>query len=58
MRKNWNPEIDACDDCQECDYFLHEYWNCQGDIEPCLEFHPKPGSKKKLVTIQITKKEK
>lgn len=42
----WNPEIDACDECHECDYFLHEFWNCQGEPEPCLEFYPKADSKK------------
>ena len=43
----WNPETDACDECRECDYFLHEYWNCQGESEPCHEFYPKLGSNKK-----------
>lgn len=50
----WEAERDACDECLECHYFLHEYWNCQGDIEPCLEFYPKPGSNKRLVSIEIT----
>lgn len=54
MTTYWNAQTDACDDCRECDYFLHEYWNCQGDVEPCIEFHPKPGSNKKLVSIEIT----
>ena len=51
--KIWVAKIDACDECRECDYFLHDYWNCQGDIEPCLEFCPKPGSNKRLVTINV-----
>ena len=48
----WDPKTDACDYCKECDYFLHEYWNCQGELEPCLEFHPKKGSKYKKVEIE------
>ena len=52
--KMWTPKIDACDECRDCDYFLHDYWNCQGDIEPCLEFEPKPGSNKRLVAIEVT----
>jgi hypothetical protein len=40
-KKDWNPETDACNECRECDYFLHEYWNCQGELEPCWEFIPK-----------------
>lgn len=50
----WNPKIDACDCCKECDYFLHEYWNCQGELEPCLEFLPKKSSKFKKVEITVT----
>ena len=50
----WNPETDACDECQECDYFLHDYWNCQGELEPCLEFLPKKGSKFNKVEITVT----
>ena len=50
----WNPEADACDYCKECDYFLHDYWNCQGDIEPCWEFIPKKDSKYKKVEIEVT----
>lgn len=42
--KRWNPETDACDYCKECEYFLHEYWNCQGELEPCWEFIPKKDS--------------
>ena len=34
----WVPERDACDDCYKCRYFLDEYWNCQGEKEPCYEF--------------------
>ena len=34
----WNAEIDACDDCKNCEFFLHEYWNCQGDTEICEEY--------------------
>lgn len=49
----WNPETDACDECQECDYFLHDYWNCQGELEPCFEFLPKKGSKFNKVKITI-----
>ena len=52
MRK-WEAEIDACDECRDCDYFLDEYWNCQGGIEPCLEFYPKLGSNKRLVSINV-----
>lgn len=48
-----NPETDACDKCQECDYFLHEYWNCQGELEPCFEFLPKKGSKYKKIEIEV-----
>lgn len=54
-KKGWNPETDACNACWECDYFLHEYWNCQGEEEPCLEFLPKMGSKYKKVEIVVTK---
>ena len=57
MGKNWNPETDACDDCQECDYFLHEYWNCQGELEPCFEFLPKKSSKYKKVEVEIVNDE-
>ena len=49
----WDPETDACDYCKECDYFLHDYWSCQGELEPCLEFYPKKGSKYKRVEIEI-----
>lgn len=49
----WNPETDACDYCFECKYFLDDYWNCQGDIEPCFEFLPKMGSKLKKVEIKV-----
>ena len=52
----WNPETDACDECQECDYFLHEYWNCQGELEPCFEFLPKKGSKYKKIEIEVVDK--
>jgi len=51
----WNPETDACDYCYECEYFLHEYWNCQGELEPCLEFIPKKDSKYKKVEVVVTK---
>lgn len=54
-RKKWHPEADACNACRECDYFLHEYWNCQGELEPCWEFMPKKGSKYKKVEIVVTK---
>ncbi len=50
----WNPETDACDYCKECDYFLNEFWNCQGESEPCLEFLPKKGSKFNKVEITVT----
>ena len=53
----WNPETDACNACRECDYFLHEYWNCQGELEPCWEFIPKKDSKYKKVEIVVTKEE-
>ena len=50
----WNPETDACECCKECDYFLHEFWNCQGELEPCWEFLPKKSSKFKKVEITVT----
>lgn len=50
----WDPETDACDYCFECKYFLDDYWNCQGDIEPCWEFIPKKDSKYKKVEIEIS----
>lgn len=53
----WNPEIDACDECHECDFFLHEFWNCQGEPEPCWEFYPKADSKKYKVEITVFKEE-
>lgn len=29
----------VCKECKElCDYYLDEYWNCQGESEPCEEF--------------------
>ena len=34
----WNAERDACDDCRTCKYFLHEFWNCQGDTIKCDEY--------------------
>ena len=34
----WNAEIDACADCKNCEYFLHEFWNCQGDTKKCDEY--------------------
>lgn len=34
----WNAERDACDDCWTCEYFLHEFWNCQGDTKKCDEY--------------------
>lgn len=34
----WNAERDACDDCRTCEYFLHEFWNCQGDTKKCDEY--------------------
>ena len=52
----WNPDADACDYCKECDYFLHEYWNCQGDIEPCLEFISKKNSKYRKIEIEVVDK--
>ena len=52
-KKGWKPETDACNACRECDYFLHEYWNCQGEEEPCLEFLPKMGAKYKKVEIVV-----
>ncbi len=51
----WNPETDACDYCKECEYFLHEYWNCQGELEPCLEFLSKRDSKYRKVEIVVSK---
>lgn len=49
----WDPETDACEYCKECEYFLHEYWNCQGELEPCLEFLQKKGSIYKKVEVII-----
>lgn len=49
----WNPETDACKYCKECEYFLHEYWNCQGDTEPCGEFVPKIDSKYRKVKVEV-----
>lgn len=49
----WEAERDACDECLKCHYFLHEYWNCQGELEPCLEFLPKKGSKYKKIEIEV-----
>lgn len=57
MLSQWNPETDACECCKECDYFLNEFWNCQGEPEPCLEFLPKVGSKKYKVEITVLKEE-
>lgn len=51
----WNPETNACDECQECEYFLHDCWNCQGDIEPCWKFLPKRDSKYRKVEIVVSK---
>ena len=34
----WNAKRDACDDCRTCEYFLHEFWNCQGDTKKCDEY--------------------
>ncbi len=51
----WVPETDACDYCKECEYFLHEEWNCQGELEPCLDFIPKIGSKYRKVEIVVSK---
>lgn len=29
----------VCKECKElCDFYLDEYWNCQGEPEPCEEF--------------------
>ena len=52
-----NPETDACEYCFECKYFLDDYWNCQGAIEPCFEFLPKKGSKYKKVEVEIVNDE-
>jgi len=49
----WDPEKDACDYCFECKYFLDDYWNCQGDIEPCFEFLPKMSSELKKVEVKV-----
>lgn len=49
----WDPEKDACEYCFDCEYFLHEYWNCQGELEPCWEFLPKKGSNYKKVEVKI-----
>ena len=37
-KKIWIPEEDACDECLRCRYFLDDYWECQGQKEPCHEF--------------------
>ena len=44
--RTWDPEIDACSECHDCFYFLHDYWNCQGEKEPCHEFIKNKYSKK------------
>lgn len=49
----WNPETDACVYCMECEYFLNDYWNCEGDIEPCVEFVPKIDSEYKKVEVEV-----
>lgn len=54
MINKWNPEADACDICKECDYFLHDYWNCQGEPEPCWEFFPRIGSKYRKINLTVT----
>ena len=36
--KKWIPEKDACNEFLKCQYFLDDYWNCQGEKEPCHEF--------------------
>lgn len=54
MSNKWNPETDACDVCKECDNFLHNYWNCLGEPEPCLEFLPRIGSKYRKVNLTVT----
>ena len=29
----------VCKECKElCDYYLDEFWNCQGESEPCPDF--------------------
>ena len=35
-----NAMYEVCDKCKTCDYYLHEYWNCQGEKEPCEEYYP------------------
>ena len=50
---SWNPETDVCKYCKECERYLHKYWNCQGEIEPCFEFLPKTSSKLKKVDIEV-----
>jgi len=45
-------ECERCEYCFECKYFLDDYWNCQGDIEPCFEFSPKKDSKYRKVEIE------
>lgn len=46
----WMAERDACDSCKTCEYFLHEYWNCQGDDTTCPEYMAKfiPASKNEI----------
>lgn len=36
----WNAEGDACAECKTCEYFLHEFWNCQGEKKPFIEYLP------------------
>jgi hypothetical protein len=24
--------------CEDCKYYLNDYWNCQGQNKPCHEF--------------------
>jgi len=40
MRKKWEPEVDACDGCQDCKSFLNELENCQGSETICHEYIP------------------
>ena len=54
MFTNLEPNDYACDECQECTYFLHDLYDCRGEREPCLEFSPKIGSKYRKIEIEVS----
>lgn len=28
------------ENCYNCAYYHHDYWNCQGSEKPCHEYYP------------------